>query len=90
MGQSAGHLHLLTHTHKTPRHSFGTAARPGLAPDDDGAPGPGSYKLPSTLLRPGVGFSLRGRVRFNSMYRDDDRREPGKAAASSVSSPGPV
>ena len=50
-------------------YSFGTAPRASLAAANAaGIPGPGEYALPSNLIKRGGGFSLRGRVRFGSLY----------------------
>lgn len=56
----------------TSTHSFGTAPRASLASANAaGVPGPGQYALPSDLIKRGGGFSLRGRVRFGSVYGDN-------------------
>lgn len=53
-------------------YSFGTAPRASLAAANAaGIPGPGQYALPSNLIKRGGGFSLRGRVRFGSLYGDN-------------------
>ncbi len=66
-------------------HSFGTAPRASLvslhAAD---VPGPGQYALPSHLIKKSGGFSLRGRVRFGSVYGG------GAESRAKDTRPGPV
>lgn len=62
-----GRAHSIPSTHI--RHSFGTAPRASLASLTAAeVPGPGQYALKSCLIKPGGGLSLRGRVKFNSVY----------------------